>query len=166
MMATPHSLAVSGSQRKLPSDRDIAFAATIISSKPEGISIPKYLSLLRQHIAKGRRENALSAVYRHLDRSAYWRSECERMDASRQAAEARETDALREVDLLKARIEIMNASVASSTKKRRADPDVVLYPRSPKRGRRTASPARSVVADEVLDVDALPDGGDESSEYL
>ncbi|TLD04189.1 hypothetical protein E2P81_ATG10651, partial [Venturia nashicola] len=62
-------------ERKLPSDRTIAFAAAVVSSKPADLTVREYISLLNRHVAKGRRENALSAAYRHLDRSAYWRCE-------------------------------------------------------------------------------------------
>lgn len=148
---------------KLPSDRDIAFAAAVIRSKPDKLSIPEYLSLIRQHIAKGRRENALSTVYRHLDRSAFWRTECERANASLQAAQDRETDALKEVELLRSRIEVMKAS---PSKKRRADPDVVLYPRSPKKGRRTVSPARGIGEGDVLDDEIALEASGENGEHL
>lgn len=47
----------------------------------------EYIRLLRQHVAKGRRENAISSVYRHLDRSSFWRSEYERLKDALLAAE-------------------------------------------------------------------------------
>jgi len=149
---------------RLPNDRDLAFALTIVKSKPAELAISEYLALLRQHIAKGRRENALSAVYRHLDRSAYWRAEHDRIKSQLKAAEDAKTDAMRETEALKKRLEELKAGGSSTAKKRRADPDIVSYPRSAKRARRAGSPDRSVSGMESpFDADVELDNSDASS---
>ncbi|KAK4546368.1 hypothetical protein LTR36_002045 [Oleoguttula mirabilis] len=135
-------------QPKRPSDRAIAFAISIVLSKPEDLSVREYIRLLRQHVAKGRRENAISSVYRHLDRSSFWRSEYERLKDALQAAEGESVDLRREVDTLKAKVE--NARPVTTTKKRKkVDEDVVMVPRDPKRTKRDASPTRGVLGTTV-----------------
>nr|OQO22459.1 hypothetical protein B0A51_11601 [Rachicladosporium sp. CCFEE 5018] len=94
---------------RLPSDRDVALAMSVVSNKPDDMTVRDYIALLRQHIAKGRRENTLSAAYRHLDRAAYWRAECERRDLALRASEAATMDGLREIEMLKAKNEILKA---------------------------------------------------------
>lgn len=166
-MATQQNTITSqGYQRKLPSERAIAFAIAIVSSKPPGLNVREYITILRQHIAKGRRENALSVVYRHLDRSSYWRSECERTEAKLKAAEADRVEALAETEALKRTIERLKASAASPAKKRKADPDIVPYPRSPKKARRAVSPAPSVASDCVLDEVVSLGAHDGGSKYV
>lgn len=64
----------------------------------------EYISLLTRHVAKGRRENALSTAYRHLDRSAYWRAECERIKEDSRIAQEERLEALREIDSLKTKL--------------------------------------------------------------
>lgn len=103
----------------------------------------EYISLLNRHVAKGRRENALSAAYRHLDRSAYWRAECERAKADYRAAEEARIDALRVVDTLKARLEAAK-SAGGGTKRKRGNADIVPYPREIKKGRKDAEEKREV----------------------
>jgi hypothetical protein len=154
-------------QRKLPDDRTIAFAAAIVSSKPADLTMrgksftstssclnlqvtkspsTEYISLLTRHVAKGRRENALSAAYRHLDRSAYWRAECERAKADCRSAEEARLGALREVDLLKAKLEVAKMAVGggSGAKRKRAGADVVPYSREIKKGRKDLEEKREV----------------------
>lgn len=46
----------------------------------------EYIRLLQQHIAQGSREQALSSVHRHLDRSSWWRGEYERTKEALNAA--------------------------------------------------------------------------------
>lgn len=101
----------------------------------------EYIKLLRQHIAKGRRENALSSVYSHLDRSAYWRSEAERGRAALRSAEKEAIDLRREIATLKGKLDDRPSSPVKKRKK--VDTDVVLVPRSPKKTKRAASPMRS-----------------------
>jgi hypothetical protein len=152
-------------QRKLPSDRTIAFAAAIVSSKPADLTVrgtpsiiliyslnpqltrplsAEYISLLTRHVAKGRRENALSAAYRHLDRSAYWRAECERAKADCRSAEEARLEALREVDLLKAKLEIAKMAVGGGGKRKRVGADIVPYSREIKKGRKDLEEKREV----------------------
>ncbi|OQN97455.1 hypothetical protein B0A48_16614 [Cryoendolithus antarcticus] len=119
----------------------------VVSNKPDDMTVRDYIALLRQHIAKGRRENTLSAAYRHLDRAAYWRAECERRELALRASEAATMEGLREIEMLKAKNEILKASTAVPTKRKRVPADVVPVPRSPKRTRRDHSPARGPVID-------------------
>ncbi|OQO10302.1 hypothetical protein B0A48_04660 [Cryoendolithus antarcticus] len=132
---------------RLPSDRDVALAMAVVFNKPDDMTVRDYIALLRQHIAKGRRENTLSAAYRHLDRAAYWRAECERRDLALRASEAATMDGLREIEMLKAKNEIMKAGTIVPAKRKRVPADVVPIPRSPKRARRTHSPGRGSVID-------------------
>ena len=107
----------------------------------------EYISLLTRHVAKGRRENALSVAYRHLDRSAYWRAECERAKADRRSAEEARLEALREVDLLKSKLEVakMAAGAGGGVKRKRAGADVVPYSREvAKKGRKELEEKREV----------------------
>ena len=161
--------AVCASVGKLPSALHIALASTVVESKPEGLTIRgmqaacyalqgyplilgvEYIELLRQHIAKGRREDALSSVHRHLDRSSFWHSEYKRVSDLLQSSEAERIDLKLEIDRLKAKAETSKA--ANPTKKRKkADEDVVPVPKSPKRGKaeaaqRNAVPRSNVDAD-------------------
>ncbi|KAK5167829.1 uncharacterized protein LTR77_007528 [Saxophila tyrrhenica] len=120
--------------RKLPSERTIAFAVSIVRSKPPELTIAEYIQLLRQHVAKGRRENALSSAYRHLDRSSYWRAEFERMKAALESVEGENVDLKREVDGLKEKV--ASAKQGPVKKRKRVDEDVIPVPRSPKKARR------------------------------
>ncbi|GAB7334415.1 hypothetical protein MBLNU13_g06421t1 [Cladosporium sp. NU13] len=135
-------------QLRLPTDRTIAFAAAIISSKPADLTVREYISLLTRHVAKGRRENALSVAYRHLDRSAYWRAECERAKADCRTAEEARLEALREVELLKAKLEgaKMVAGTGAGVKRKRAGgADVAPYSRKvAKNGRKELEEKREV----------------------
>lgn len=167
-------------QPKLPSDRTIAFAAAIISSKPADLTVrgkpclhpppslpltsltlsltlsAEYISLLTRHVAKGRRENSLSAAYRHLDRSAYWRAECERAKADCREAEEAKLQALREVDLLKAKLEVAKMAAGAGgghggAKRKRAGADVVPYSREvAKKGRKNLEEKREVFLGELV----------------
>ncbi|KAI7262899.1 sure-like protein [Hortaea werneckii] len=129
-------------QPKRPSERSIAFAVSIVLSKPEGLNIKEYVRLLRQHIAQGSRDQALSSVHRHLDRSSWWRGEYERTKEALNAAQDKTVDLQREVEVLKGKLE--TARLPKATKKRKkVDEDVVPVPRDPKRARREASPPRS-----------------------
>lgn len=70
--------------------------------------------------------------------------------------EAKTVDALREADLLKARLEVVKAAGnAGGGKRKRVDPDVVPYPRSPKKARRDASPVREVGGMRMLEDDGM-----------
>jgi hypothetical protein len=108
----------------------------------------------------------LSAAYRHLDRSAYWRTECERMKDALRSSEAATVDALRETEHLRAKLEAAkaNANAGGANKRKRADPDVILVPRSPKKVRRDASPPRDGLSnlqlDEELEAQGAVDGGE------
>ncbi|KAI5357849.1 hypothetical protein Slin14017_G118620 [Septoria linicola] len=140
-------------QVSLPDERTIAFAVSVVRSKPPELSIEEYIKLLRQHIAKGRRENALSTVYSHLDRSAYWRAEADRVKAGLKAAE-KETIGLRqEVAVLKSKLD--NRPSSPTKKRKKPDEDIILVPRSPKKSKRAGSPERIVQPplDHVTDVE-------------
>ncbi|PIA99657.1 hypothetical protein CB0940_02433 [Cercospora beticola] len=134
----PTSEASSALVARLPSKHTIAFAMTVVRYKPPEL---KYIKLLRQHIAKGRRENALSSVYSHLDRSAYWRSEAERGRAALRSAEKEAIDLRREIATLKGKLD--NRPSSPVKKRKKVDADVILVPRSPKKAKRTASPMRN-----------------------
>lgn len=113
-------------------------------------SSAEYISLLTRHVAKGRRENALSVAYRHLDRSAYWRAECERAKADCRFAEEARLEALRDAELLKAKLEVakMAAGAGAGVKRKRAGgggADVVPYSReSAKKGRKELEEKREI----------------------
>jgi hypothetical protein len=177
------------SQRKLPDDRTIAFAAAIVSSKPADLTvqgtpststtrslnlqlttllIAEYISLLTRHVAKGRRENALSAAYRHLDRSAYWRAECERAKADCRSAEKARLEALREVDLLKAKLEVtkMAAGGGAGAKRKRAGADVVPYSREIKKGRKDLEEKREVFLGGLVIEEVDVGKGDVGGEFV
>ena len=148
--------------RKRPSDRTIAFAVSIVLSKPEELTVrgvhaystrsicivltrnAEYIQHLRQHVAKGRRENAISSAYRHLDRSSYWRSEYERLQDALKAADDDKLDLKREVDGLKAKLDDVRSS-SPAKKRKKADEDVVPVPRSPKKLKQDTSPAKSSI---------------------
>ncbi|KAM3422631.1 hypothetical protein BST61_g120 [Cercospora zeina] len=125
---------------RLPSKKAIAFAMTVVRYKPPELSVHEYIKLLRQHIAKGRRENALSSVYCHLDRSAFWRSEAERGRAALRSAENEAIDLRREIVALKSKLD--NRPASPVKKRKKVDPDVILVPRSPKKAKRATSPLR------------------------
>jgi hypothetical protein len=93
----------------------------------------EYTEILRQHGTKGRRDQALSSTYRHLDRSSYWRSEYERMKDACKTAEGSVLGLKLENDSLKQ--ELLKSRSASPAKKRKKQPDedVILVPRSPKK---------------------------------
>ncbi|CAK4030157.1 Hypothetical predicted protein [Lecanosticta acicola] len=122
----------------------IGFAIAIVRSKPPEISVGEYIRLLKLHIAKGRRQDAVSTVHRHLDRSAFWRSEYERMKDSFKSVEDEATDLRREIVVLKS--ELNAAKPASSTKKRKkgVEEDTPL-PRPAKKGRIIALPVKTIL---------------------
>ena len=66
-------------------------------------------------------------------------------------------DALRETEMLKAKLELLKAAATSPAKRKRADPDIVLAPRSPKKARRDASPPRGAL--NTLEVEAQVEAG-------
>ncbi|TKA66276.1 hypothetical protein B0A55_09524 [Friedmanniomyces simplex] len=125
---------------KRPGQLAIVFALSVVTSKPAELN---YIRLLRQHIAQGRRDNAISSAYRHLDRSSHWRSEYERAKDALQIAESETVELRMEVERLKARVESVQPA-ASATKKRKTaiNEDIVPVPRSPKKAKRNASPGR------------------------
>jgi hypothetical protein len=174
-------------QRILPSERTIAFAAAVVSSKPADLTVrgklalsaqsihthhdqltpptPEYITLLTRHVATGRRENALSAAYRHLDRSAYWRAECERAKTDLRAAEEAKLDALREVDVLKSKLEIAKMAMVAGSKRKRQDADVVPYSREVKKGRKEAEEKREVFLGGLVIEEVDAGEGDEGGEF-
>jgi len=101
-----------------------------------------YIKLLRQHIAPGRRENALSSVYSHLDRSAYWRSRAELVKVDLERAQDKAVDMRREIATLKRKLEERPPNPIK--KRKRHDEDVVLVPRSPRKNKRATSPDRGM----------------------
>ncbi|KXT04616.1 hypothetical protein AC578_8652 [Pseudocercospora eumusae] len=128
-----------------PSPRAIAFAISVVGSKPPELTVAEYIRLLRQHIAQGRRENALSSVYRHLDRSAFWRSEFDRMKGALQASESQAVDLQLEIEKLKTKVEHLKSS-APAKKRKKQDIDTIPVPRSPKRPKRESSPPKALSA--------------------
>lgn len=63
---------------------------------------PEYIRLLRLHFAKGKRSDAISTEYRHLDRSSFWRSEFHRIEDKAKDLEDENTDLRMEVERLRA----------------------------------------------------------------
>ncbi|KAK5109305.1 hypothetical protein LTR62_007179 [Meristemomyces frigidus] len=135
---------------KRPNEKAIAFAASVVLSKPEDLSIREYIRLLRQHIANGRRENAISSVYRHLDRASWWRAQYERTKDALRVAEGYTVDLQREIEKLKGQLEQAKRPSMSAPKKRKKalDEDVIPVPRSPKRARRDGSSSQRIAATE------------------
>lgn len=102
----------------------------------------EYIRLLRLHIAKGSRAGAVSSTYQHLDRSAYWRSESERMQSTLKNTQDEVVDLQREIGILKAKLDV--AKLSNPTKKRKKnDDETIPYPRSPKKSKPDASSARN-----------------------
>ncbi|KAK4888876.1 hypothetical protein LTR27_012275 [Elasticomyces elasticus] len=134
---------------KRPSSLAIAFAFAVVTSKPAELSVTEYICLLRQHIAKGRRENTISSSHRHLDRSSHWRSEYERVKDALRISEGEAADLKMEVEKLKARVESAKAVASAPKKRKKADEDVIPVPRSPKRAKRDVSPGRKGGRDDV-----------------
>ncbi|EME86135.1 uncharacterized protein MYCFIDRAFT_82074 [Pseudocercospora fijiensis CIRAD86] len=128
-----------------PSPRAMAFAISVVRSKPPELAVAEYIRLLRQHIAQGRRENALSSVYRHLDRSAFWRSEFERTKDALHASESQAVDLQLEIEKLKTKMEHLKSN-APNKKRKKQDIDTIPVPRSPKRPKRESSPPRALSA--------------------
>ncbi|EMF15929.1 uncharacterized protein SEPMUDRAFT_38996 [Sphaerulina musiva SO2202] len=126
----------------VPNEKTIAFAVSVVKSKPPELSIEDYIKLLRQHIAPGRRENALSSVYSHLDRSAYWRSRAELVKVDLERAQDKAVDMRREIATLKRKLEERPPNPIK--KRKRHDEDVVLVPRSPRKNKRATSPDRGM----------------------
>jgi hypothetical protein len=127
---------------------------------------PEYITLLTRHVAKGRRENALSAAYRHLDRSAYWRAECERAKTDCRAAEEAKLDALREVDLLKSKLEFAKTAAITGSKRKRQNGDVVPYSREVKKGRKDAEEKREVFLGGLVIEEVDAGEGDEGGGFF
>lgn len=138
-------MAANEKQLICPSPRAMAFAISVVRSKPPELTVAEYIRLLRQHIAQGRRENALSSVYRHLDRSAFWRSEFDRMKNALQASEAQAVDLQLEIEKLKTKVEHLKSN-APTKKRKKQDIDTIPVPRSPKRPKRESSPPRALSA--------------------
>nr|POF13941.1 hypothetical protein CFP56_02965 [Quercus suber] len=130
---------INGEQPKLPDNGLLAFAICIVTSRPKDVPVREYISLLRRHVAKGRRENTLSSAYRHLDRSSFWRSEFERTRDALSAKEGEVFHLHQELETL--RSQLCTAKVPVPTKKRNEiDPNVVRTSESPKGARRPKSP--------------------------
>jgi hypothetical protein len=133
-------LAIVDTAPKYPGAQTIAFAISVVLSKPDGSSVCDYTRLLRQHIARGRRENALSSVHRHLDRSSYWRAEYERAKSAFRTAEGEAVDLRREIERLKAQVGASKAPASNVKRRKKVDEDVIPVPRDAKRAKRDASP--------------------------
>lgn len=95
--------------------------------------------MLRQHIAKGRRSDALSSSHRHLDRSSHWRSEYERMKDANEAAEKNLADLKVENEKLKQGLEKSRSTSPVKKRKNQPDEDVILVPRSPKKQKKAGA---------------------------
>ena len=102
-----------------------------------------YIQLLRRHIANGPRGNAISTTFRHLDRSSYWRSECERAKETLKSAEGENAELQRQIAALKAKQEVAKAA-SPSKKRKKPDEDVVPVPRSPKRSKQENPTEKSI----------------------
>ena len=105
--------------------------------------LPEYISILRQHGAKGRRADTLSLSHRHLDRSSMWRSEYERVKKACKEAEKQLAKLKAENDRLKQ--DPGKPGPASPTKKRKKEPDedVMPVPKSPRKQKQTPSSSAS-----------------------
>ncbi|GAB7365468.1 hypothetical protein MBLNU230_g6541t1 [Neophaeotheca triangularis] len=123
---------------------DVACAISIVNSKPPEISIQDWLEHIQQHVARGRRDRAASSIYRHLDRSSFWRAEASRAQVEAQEARHEAFQLKLEVEALKAKVEAVKTDNATSKKRKKVDEDVVPVPRSPKKAKRDVSPARRV----------------------
>lgn len=73
----------------------------------------------------------MSAAYRHLDRSSFWRSEHERTANTLRAFELENAQLKMQIDKLKGKLESANSTQLK--KRKRVDEDVIPVPRSPKR---------------------------------
>lgn len=139
---TPTSDAAEVPGPVVPNEKTIAFAISVVKSKPPELSIEEYIKLLRQHIAPGRREYALSSVYSHLDRSAYWRSRAELVKVDLERAQDEAVDMRREIATLKRKLEERPPNPIK--KRKRPDENVILVPRSPRKKKRATSPDRGM----------------------
>lgn len=136
---------MAATERKLlcPGQKAIAFAISVVQSKPPELTMCQYIRHLRRHVSKGRRENALSSTYRHLDRSAFWRSEHDRATSALKASEQEAVQLRLEIETLKAKVEKLKAN-APAKKRKKQDIDTIPVPRSPKRAKRESSPTRAI----------------------
>lgn len=138
------------SHESCPVRLDLHLGHALPLSVPRLMNYAEYIALLRQHVAKGLRENAISSLHRHLDRSSFWRAEFERVNKEKTVAQDEVIDLEREIQTLKAKIETTKSNTNPTKKRKKAtDDDVVPYPRSPKRPKVAApSSAALLVADE------------------
>ncbi|KAK4504700.1 hypothetical protein PRZ48_002661 [Zasmidium cellare] len=147
-----------------PSPKVIAFATSVVRSKPSELSVRDYIHLLKQHVAKGRQADAISSRHRHLDRSSYWHAEYEHAKDALKKAQDASTDLRRENEILKAKLDA--AKTANPPKKRKKqDGDTIPVPRSPKKVKRAASPARNAPLD-VTGLSELDETGEMEPELL
>lgn len=113
----------------------------------------EYISLLRQHVAKGRRADTISSKHRHLDRSSFWHAQYERTRDSLKKSEDEKSDLRRENEALKSKGDAPRPATAirpataarpgtASRKRKKQDEDTIPVPRSPKKAKRAASPPR------------------------
>ncbi|KAK1057697.1 hypothetical protein LTR33_013573 [Friedmanniomyces endolithicus] len=110
----------------------------------------EYIRLLCQHVAKGRRRDAISSTQRFLDRSAHWRSEYERAKNAWQIAEGQAIELRMEVEKMKVRLESTQPAASASKKRKKAvDEDVIPDPRSPKKAKTIANPGSREEAAEL-----------------
>ncbi|RMY03222.1 hypothetical protein D0867_10766 [Hortaea werneckii] len=130
-MAGPHDEAAEEAHPKRPSERSIAFAISIVLSKPEGLDIKALI--FRQNIS------ACCDSISHKVAGNRRSAPCTATLIDRPSGEV---DLQREVEVLKGKLETARLSKAPK-KRKKIDEDVVPVPREPKRARREASPPRS-----------------------
>ncbi|KAK0302837.1 hypothetical protein LTR01_008511 [Friedmanniomyces endolithicus] len=136
-MAAITGIGTSSTRPKRPGKLAIAFALSVITSKPTELSVKEYIRLLCQHVARGRRKNAISSAHRFLDRSSHWRSEYERAKDAWEVAEGQAVELRMEVQRLKVRLESAKPAASALRKRKKAvDEDIVPVPRSPKKAKR------------------------------
>ncbi|KAF2860012.1 hypothetical protein K470DRAFT_86811 [Piedraia hortae CBS 480.64] len=125
-------------QAKCPSSRSIAFAISIVRSKPPELSIREYIKRIRDHIVQ---EQSATRT-RQLDRSAFWQCEYERTKDALRASED-------EVVRLKSELEKLKSGKGSSRPSSRKS----------KRGtERSSSPLKDAKRPRTSDVEEIISG--------
>ena len=72
---------------------------------------------------------------------------------------------MREVDLLKAKLEVAKMATAAGSKRKRQDADVVPYSREVKKGRKEADEKREVFLGGLVIEEVVAGVGDEGGEF-
>ncbi|EME47515.1 hypothetical protein DOTSEDRAFT_50899 [Dothistroma septosporum NZE10] len=149
-----------------PDARVIALAVSVVRSKPEELSVGEYIRLLKQHVAKGRRDRTISSQHRHLDRSSYWRSEAERMKAQVKAWESHAINLQKQLDVSRVKLDASRPS-SPIKKRKKFDEDTIPVPRLPKKSKtNAAAPFSSSAALRPPEDDEFSQAGDIGSILL